>query len=332
MEQLSAPDALRYERIKKELSSGELGFRASAHRSAEHYDRPLRQLLNHVDTKDVPVYELLSDWSVLVVPEIEALQPASKSTTLRSALAKQLRLSNTEATSLADRLVEERVSLLRNTFLDHRYSSTEKARAAANELLSLSTGEVADIRSRFVAYELYRLVAKESGIIFYDAHASRLQRLYQRVTEHRQVKRYQKRQARRLVTILARQQELKSFSQAIISRILLLELDTVLALDAYRKYKNQLDKLKPENVTSAKRLSLFAAATKKIREAHTAKQSTTAKLADLQGALKAIDDVLVELFDMTDAQRNVLMTNLKEYRDLEREASRITKEQAMHAN
>lgn len=331
MDQLTPQDALRYDKLKKEALANTLEFRAHARRSAENYPRPMRQLLGRARTKDVPIYHLFSDWSALVAPEVEALQPARKSVSLRNALAKQLRLSGPAAADLTNQLVDQRVRSLQDTFLNHRYDPGERARAVASEILSLPAEEVTDIHSRLVSYQLHQLVARESTITFYDAHAPLIKRLYQKAVENRQVRRYKKRQARRLTAILARQQELKAHNQAIISRILLLELDTVLALDAYRQYAKQLDKLEPENRTPAKRLSLFATATKKIREAHTAKQSKTDKLADLQSALKVVDDVLVELFDMTDTQRNTLMSKLKEYRDLEREASRITKEQATHA-
>lgn len=332
MDQLAPHDALYYEKLKKEASSNVLGFRANARLSAKKYPRDDRHLLGRANTKDVPIYHLFGDWDALVASEVDALEPARKAVSLRNALGKQLRLSSPEATDLANHLVDQRISSLRETFLSYRYSHTDRARVVAEAILSLPADEIVDIRERFVSYKLHQLVAQEFKITFHDAGAPLLKRMYQKMAEGRQVRRYKRRQARRLKAILARQQELKSLNQAIISRILLLELDTVLVLDAHRQYKKQIDRLKPENRTPAKRLSLFATATNKIRDAHTAKQSKTDKLADLQSALKVVDDVLVELFDMNDSQRNNLMSKLKEYRGLEREASRITKEQAEYVS
>lgn len=332
MNQLTAQDELRYQKIKKEAGTSPLSFRISASTAAENLTPADRKLLRRASTKDVSAYQLLSEWHTLVASEIEDLQPARKSVALRNALSKQLRLSASAATELAGQLVDEQAAKLRETFLNYRYDAHEKARFVASNILSRPADEVADLYERLTSYELHQKVACESGITFYDVHASLPKRLYQKIRARRQIKRYNKRQSRRLKAISARQQELKAYGHAIVSRILLLELDTVLVLDAHRQYKKQLDKLKPENITPAKRLSLFTSATKKIREAHTAKQSTTDKLADLQSALKTLDDVLVELFDMTDTGRNQLMAHLKEYRDLEREAARITKEQTTYAS
>src|SRR5690606_9269586 len=115
--------------------------------------------------------------------------------------------------------------------------------------------------NQFVSYELHRFVARELGVVFYDIHAPLLVRLYQKIREARQVKRYKKQRAKkqrakRLEEILHTEQELKAQQNAIISRILLVELDTVVALDAQRQYQKQLDRLKPESRTPAKRLSL----------------------------------------------------------------------------
>jgi hypothetical protein len=330
MDQLIPEDELRYERIKKDAQSDILAFRTHAHRSAEAYPRATRQLLRSVSTHSTPAYVLLNEWLQRIAPDVEALKKSRQGVSLRNTLAKQLHMSGPAAADLAKQLVDERIAYVCDHFLDLCYSRRSRARFVARKLLYLPPEDIAAIQNQFVSYELHRMVARELGVVFYDIHAPLLVRLYQKIREARQVKRYKKQRAKRLEEILHTEQELKAQQNAIISRILLVELDTVVALDAQRQYQKQLDRLKPESRTPAKRLSLFAAATKKIREAYASKQSTSDKLADLQSAQQVIDEVLVEIFDMTDAERNTLMKRLKEYRELEREAAQITKEQATY--
>ena len=330
--EMTAQDALRFEKLKKHASLDILGFRKSARRSANDYPRAMRSLVNTTRTKDTSPYLLLTEWTTRIAPEVESLQATRKSVAFRTALAKHLHLSNPTAGDLARRLVDDRNEEMLDGFLTLCYGHSGGARKAAHNLLSLPEDDIIRIRDRFVEYELHKQTARDLRVTIYDSQAPLIKRFFQKRVDGRQVKRYKKQQAQRLDSILARQKELKTHNQALISRILLLELDTVLVLDAHRQYKKQLDKLNPEDLTPSKRLSLFATATKKIREAHTNKQSGIKKLADLQSALQAMDEVLVELFDMTDAQRNALMMNLKEYRDLERQASQITKEQATYPN
>lgn len=332
MDQLTPADALRYESLKKEASADILAFRVHARSSADNYPHHSRRLLGGASTKDTSVYFLLSEWLERIAPEVDALRKARQAAPLRNTLAKYLQLSGPLATDLAKQLADERIESVCERFLDLCYRPRSRARSVARQLLYYPTDEIIAIRERLVSYELHRLVARELGVTFYDSNAPLLKRAYQKATERRQVKRYKKQRAKRLEAIVSRQQEIKAHHNAIISRILLVELDTVLALDAHRQYEKQLDKLKPASRTAAKRLSLFTAATKKIRETYANKQSTTDKLAVLQSAQQVIDDVLVELFDMTDSQRNTLMTRLKEYRELDREAARITKEQVTYDN
>lgn len=332
MDQLTPQDALRYEQLKKAATTDILAFRSKARQSAVEYPRPTRQLLERASTKDTPAYLLLTEWLDRIAPDVDAVRKARQTTPLKNSLSKHLLMSGQAATDLAKRLVEERVDNMREGFLDLCYNQRGFARGAARAILRQSTEEINDMRERLVNYELHLLVASEFGATIYDANAPALQRFFQKNAEKRQIARYKKQQAKRLGAIYTRQQELKEYRQAIISRILLVELDTVVALDAYRQYQKHLDRLKPESRTPAKRLSVFTSATKKIRDDYASKQSKTDKLADLQSAQQVIDEVLVELFDMTDAQRNKLMAHLKEYRDLEREAARITKEQATYAD
>ena len=307
-------------------------FRLSAKQSIARYSRLERAQVTPADTKDTSAYALLSQWAIRLDADTEAISAARTAKPLHATLAQYLHMPNKVAVDLAERLVTERLAELYDMFLDTRYDSGSKARKAAYALLTLPTDQLTDIYQRFMDYYIHQQVAHDLGITLYDEYSPFLRRLHQKRAERRQVTRYQVQQSRRLDAINTRQRTLKTERNALVARILSLDLDTVLVLDAYRTYAKRLEALKPASRTPNKRLDLFAAATKKIRESYTNKQSPSDKLADLQQALKVVDEVLVELFDMTDTQRNKLMTRLKEYRDLDREAARITKEQTTWLN
>lgn len=329
---LTLADRLRYEALKKTALTEPLAFRMAARQHAAKHPRSLRRLLRRASTKDTSAYALFVDWTTNLLPKIEALDTAAKNSTFATALSKQLQLSRPAAIHLAERLATERQHELYEDFLTFHYGNDSRARKAAASVFTQPSDSIALSRDHYVSYYLHYHAAAEAKLTFYDANAPLLRRWRLAQRERRQVRRYLRAKAKRLVQITDRQQAIKAQHGAIIGRILSLEFDTVLALDAYRTYKKRLDALKPTSKTPAKTLSLFTAATENIREAYASTLTSTDKLADLQHALKEVDAVLVELFDMTDRGRNSLMTNLKEYRDLDREATRITKERAAYSD
>ena len=331
MVELTKRDGIRYEELRQQAIKSPLAFRRAARDAASAFAPDMRRLVAGADTKEMPVYDLFTRWAIEVVPEVEALQneqPRHRS--LRTALAKQLNLTNSEAEAQATTLLESRIKEVTDTFIDRQCPSANTRKyMAAKVLLHRPLDEIIVLRSRFTDYTLYQRVANEQGIVVSDMHASFFTRRRLASKERRQINRYKKQQAKRLKQALAQQQELKTNNNGIIGRITALGVDTVEVIDAYRQYKKRLDSLKPTSRTPAKTLALFSSATKPIREAHASKLTVLDKLADLQDALREVDSVLVEIFDMTDTQRNELMSGLKEYRDLAREITRITNEQAL---
>lgn len=324
---LSSADALLLSKLEKQAATQPLAFRIAARHSAAAFPRATRRDLAHLDTKDTRLYQLFIDWSVKLADSVTDLLKVRHSTTLSNALAKHLQLSSTGATTLAQQLVDDRLVQLRDDFIGLHYGHNRRANAAADTLLGLPPDRIVAIRDQYIAYYLHQRAARHHNLAFYDAEAPRSVRRRSRRRERRQIKKYRAQQADRLAAIRDAQQVLTSHHRGIIGRIFALQLESVLALDAYRTYRKRLDALKPASRTPAKTLALFTAATKPLRDAHARTLADTHKLADLQRAQQAMDEVLVELFDMTDTERNTLMTQLKEYRDLDREALVIVKEQ-----
>ncbi len=328
---LTRQDEVRYQQLQQEATADVLNFRKNARQSAERFPRDMRRLVQAADSRDAPIYTLFANWSTELAPEVESLLAINSTKTLQHTLAKQLNLQTSVAEERARQLIEERLRELLERFIDiYQGDASRRSYRAAWMLLSKPVEEITDIRTRFVDYTLHQMVGRTLGLALYDPYAPLLTRRRLARVERRQIKRYKKRQSKRLRVIQARQQQLKADHGAIISRIITLNLNTILVLDAYRQYQKRLDALKPASKTPAKTLSLFTATTKDIRDGYARTLTNTNKLSDIQRALKEVDNVLVEIFDMTNSERNALMVQLKEYRELEQEATSITTEQATH--
>lgn len=325
---LTKSDQRRLQELTKHANTNPLAFREDARQSAVNYPRALRRQIKRLSTKDTSAYQLFDAWETNLAPKQDELIAVRQKAPLRNALAKYLQLSTAASTARAEHLVDERLDERLDDFLGVHYGLSGRARTAAAHLLQQPTDTIIDTKQRFVDYYLYHLVANEKGFAIYDAEA--LKRHTRRRTkrqERRQITRYRKAQAKRLAECNERMTEISHFHHGVISRIFQVNLEVVTALDAYRTYKKRLDALKPASRTPAKTLSLFTAVTTPLRESHAKTLTIPKKLADLQFAQQEFDSVLVEIFDMSDVERNSLMKQLKEYRQLSREANTITAEQ-----
>ena len=328
--EFSPTEELRYQELKKFAASDLLAFRKDARRAAEQFPREMRRSVEAAHTRTAPIFALFADWTRELAPDLEALEKNAQTNILQHAIAKQLNLPTAIAKERARQLVERRRAELLERFLDlYQYGARGRAHEAARQLFGRPVNIVADIHARCMDYATHQMVAHELGFVIRDPYAPLLKLRRLARTERRQIKRYNAGQAKRLDSIRSKQQALISERRAIIGRILALNLDTILALDAYRQYKKRLDALKPASRTPAKTLSLFTAATKSIRDNYTKTLTDMSKLSDLQRALEEVDNVLIEIFDMTDSERNALMVRLKEYRELECEAAGILQEQSV---
>ena len=330
--EFSPAEELRYQELRKLAASDPLAFRKDARHAAEQFPREMRRDVEAAHTRTAPIFALFADWTRELAPDLETLEKKAQTKTLQHAIAKQLNLPGAIAEERAHQLVERRRAELLERFLDlYQYGARGRAYEAARQLFGRPVDVVADIHVRCMDYTMHQMVAHELGFVISDPYAPLLKRRRLARKERRQIKHYNTGQAKRLDSIRSKQQVLSSERQAIIGRILALNLDTILALDAYRQYKKRLDALKPASRTPAKTLSLFTAATKSIRDNYAKTLTDMSRLSDLQRALEEVDNVLVEIFDMTDSERNTLMVRLKEYRELEREAMEILHEQNTNA-
>lgn len=326
-QQLTPLDSQAYRKLKDQANNDVFAFRAAARKYAAGHPRTLRQRLDRLTTKDTSAYQLLNAWETSLAPEIDELQATRQAKALPSVLAKHLQLSTSNGLTLADQLIDSRLEELRGNFLNLHYGLQGRSRRAAANLITRPNQEIIDIKNSFTNHYLHQAAGQELGITTYDSQAKLLKRRRTKRQERRQVKLYRKSQAQRLAQIIDRQKQIKLLQDGTIARLLELNLEIVLVLDAYRTYKKRLEALKPASRTAAKTLSLFNAATKQIREDHAKTLAASKSVAAIQNSQQYLDDTLAAVFDMSDAGRNSILTHLKEYRELQREADKITKEQ-----
>ncbi len=330
-EQRSTTDELRYQDLKKQAVADTLAFRETARQATAQFTRQMRRSTERANSRNAPIYSLFNDWTNELAPELEALEGKAESKALRQALARQLNLTATVAEERAKHLVDQRREELLERFIDlYQYGASERKYQAARDLFAQPIKVVADIRDRFVDYVLCQTVANELGLAIFDPHSSFLKRGQLARKERHQIKRYFRKQSKRLAEIRSQQEKLIFEQDGIVGRIFTLKLDTILAFDAYRQYKKRLDTLKPTSRTPAKTMSLFATVTKSIRDAYVKTLPADSTLLDTQLAIEELDNVLIKIFAMTDTERNALMVRLKQYRELDREAERIHTEQTAY--
>ncbi len=316
---------LDFRKLDQLAQANPLEFRRQAQEVYGRYSRQTRKFHAKLATDDISTLEFFIRWQDSLLPIRRSVAEASASAAFSKSLRKHLVLNESTAQALADKLSFERDHEEVERFLSALYTvEPSPQRQAAQDILTRSVADIEDEMRLHIDYLLMASVAKRRQLTIADPAAGRLKRLIQRGRQKREIKRYVKAQTRRLRGIELRQSEIETKYGGLILRIFNLQLDVVEVLAARQDYDKRLGKLTPTSQkSSTKRLEVFESVTRKIRDSYVAKVVDDEKLASLQQVSKEVDEVLIQVFDMSVEDRNRLMTLLKEYRDLSREKQQI---------
>ena len=146
----------------------------------------------------------------------------------------------------------------------------------------------------------------------------------------RERKRRNKREQKRIHEIDARIQEIEKNDSKLIGGIMSLRVDLMSILAARTSFEKRLSKLaKDEAIDAAARLEIFNDETRKIRHSIISEIPGSAEMSleSVYAATKVTDELLLRIFDLTNTQKNNLLLQTKEHRELREERDKIIQSQ-----
>lgn len=309
--------------IEKAIKNVEI-FRCDAQMIYSRYSPSRRLLIKNLTSNNLDPYDVLAAWSDDVEPTLGKLEASRSSLAFNKSISKYLQTSEKTTQQTIDQIIDRRIDEVSQQFIN-RFESIN-SRAAVSELIYRPIKEINVIKQQYIQVSLVDLVAKEYGIKFVDPHSSLFRRLSSMFKIRRERKLLNRRDKKRLNAISLRLEEIKQADDGLIGEVLNRKIDLISILASRTNFEKRIEKLSiDEAIDAATRLEIFYEETRNIRHEimNSIAGSAELSLESVHTATKLTDKLLLRIFDLTNTQKNNLLMQTKEYRELSEEHERI---------
>lgn len=310
------------------LKEDKEAFRGEAIEAYTNYTPRDRSLAGAVASPHATIHEVLMAWEQVLFPAYEALEANFAKPAFRKLLSKQLLLQEGEVSETLDQLKEARYEELLDSTLFNLYpeEAHKKPRQSARAFLLCPHDEIEAFNNRYLSFQAYFYVATTQQVAVYDPYAGwwKRQKTIRRIAkDHKKVTKHDR---KRQVQIDKRLKELDSAQHGLLGTLAAKGWNLVVVVDLRNKYDKQLKELSTvETKKGTKRLKLYEDITREFKDKELEKIAShvSGGLNALYKAANEIDSLLLHLFDLSNAQKNQLFLQMKEYRLLTQEKAKL---------
>lgn len=326
----------RQEIVDQLLTDIEL-FRTKATKAYMQFNQKERNKLEKIETKNLPSYQIMAKWEDDLKPLIEKLESKRSEDSFKKSITKNLFLNKDEIQKKADQLVDLRTTEVVENFVNDIYPIGENKdiyryeRESAKKLFSLPLARVQVLKDHQVDYLLFREIAHQNKVSVNDPANWFVVRIINRLRIRKERKKVIKTENQRLLSINKRLEELSDINENIIHDIQDKKWDLMIVLGLRNQYEKKISELsKTDQKNAVKRLAIFDKETAKFREEQIKKIALSSDQAGLEitrKITKDVDSLLLRVFDLSNIQKNQLVLQIKEHRELLQERSVIIERQ-----
>jgi len=309
-------------------------FRAEATKAYNEYVPNERALLDNISTKDVTSYGVLAAWKDELLPLLSDLTDKQSDKTFYKFIAKNLAMDETTSQSKTSQIIKDRKNELINNFVFEIYPIQKgskdiykQQRERALKLLSRPIENIEQIKSHHINDIICKEIADRNKITIADTYDSFFKRKKAKSDIRSERKKTIKSENQRLEYIEKRLESLSATNDGLINKITNKKWDLMIILALRNQYEKSIGKLsKTDEKNAIKRLEIFDKETKDFKKEQAEKliiNSDQVSLETTRTIIKDIDGLLLQIFDLTTTQKNQLVLNIREYRELTQEKAAI---------
>lgn len=317
------------EHLIKQAHSDREEFRLAAARAFAAVNAKERRQLRQVATKDRAPEMVLEFWEQELRSVLADLKKTEQGVSLWKSLSKNLLYEEGDARQLAQDLVDSRrANLLKEKIAAFYGRKSKKQAARLFRLLQSPETELDDLRQRYLLFILYREISQMQGVSVLDIHSSVLKRWKTLTTVRRERKQVTVSERARLASIAKRRAELHATFDGLLGEAITREWDLPIVIDLRMQYEKKVQALSEEDANNpVKRLALFDKITRTFRDEEVEKMAKSDpsrnNLVSARHFAEEIDALLLRIFDLSNVQKNRLLTLAKEERELAKEQKTI---------
>lgn len=283
------------------------------------------------DKGKITAGDLFYAWRTELRPLYEELEELAEDPKFKTYLTKKLHFKDDDADMVIEDVLDARRDLARDETIHTVYpphgDDIPYQHAYATELLTRSIGSVDDFFTRYTRYHEALDLADKHQITLCDPHASWLDRQKSAMQINKERRAMTSHEDARLEEIAEQMASIVADSDSIVSRIIQYGWDYPAVMDLRQRYQRQVDALsKSDQKNPTKLLKIFEKVTKDFREKEAdkiAEREHHTGLRGLQHIHEQIYNLLLEIFDQSNAQRNYLLVEVQKHLKLRQERDLI---------
>ena len=308
-------------------------FRQQGKAALGLYSKHERKITAQLYKDVVDVYDFLDMLETQLIPLRATLNSKRTNEAFKKALAKHTLQHPNEVQPAIDLVIDYSDNFHIDTFVRNNASLTTFHTEWLKEFVATKTIEdVATLKKHYSDATLFKTVAMTHAITIIDPNSSPLRQSLDAFKIRRERRSTVSYENKRMRIISSRRSELNKLNDGLIPAIASFNWNLVEVLALRQEYEKKLSALPVDDVLDDKRrLELFDTVTEKFKQKHT-KHSVTASLESARQSSANLDTLLLRIFDLTVAQKNRLLADFKEYRDLGEEEVAITQARAQRKN
>lgn len=298
-------------------------FRKNAQESCESFSKNDRRLVDGISSDEYVSSRILDLYVNDTCEKVRFLQKKIVDQKLQQFMIKNLILNDEICQSKINEIFNKRISEEKESFVS-RMSFDNKLNKEQTEMLcqiiSKPESDVEQLRKRQISFILYKEISAINNITIYDP----IKPFFTKVIAKKRIKKEKKmwlfNKKKRLELIRRRLDELKLINNGMICEIEKnnWKLIEVIGLrNSYDKKVSQLSKNYKDN--AVKRLEIFDQITLEFKNKQLEKNVINSNKISLEltrAKIKEIDTLLLRIFDLSNIQKNQLVLQMKEYREL----------------
>lgn len=306
-------------------------FRAQATSALHRFDQEQRELAASVETEHVVADDLLRAWDTQIEPIYQDLDETRHDPKLKKYLINAIGFTDNQAESVIEYMIKERKQALLDEVLGNLYHSDGNnatyQREYAEELLTRSPADINDYMSRYIDFIQAVEASEKYNILLCDPHGSWLERQKAALAIHKERQKTEHEENRRIDEISTQLSSLENNEQSLLGQIVTKQWDFITILDLRNKYQKRVDDLTPaEKKNPTKRLKLFERVTASFRDREAERLShiqAAHTLKQLREINEEVYNLLLEVFDLPNNQRNLLLIDIQKHTRLTQERDLI---------
>lgn len=303
-------------------------LRAEATDALMRFSPADRQFASQITTKDVQLLDVCKAWTTHLRTLFEELEVTAEQKKIHEYIAKHFQFNAGDVTEVIDSIVETRYIQALEDYItplfraNHQDGSEQHVRLIDFFLIE----PVGVIDAYFERYRHYRTAldsAKEAQLTLCDPHGSWLDRQRAALQIGRERTEIVQSEENRLDEIGESIDVIRHNENSTVNRIISMDWEYVILLDMRQKYQKNVDKLpKTDQSNPNKLIKIFERVTKDFRESAAERlivRSSTKSLKGIRDIQESVYDLLLEVFDLSNAERSRILTDIQRYTALRQE-------------